>query len=74
MRKKKGGKGEPVNRTENRVDRSRERETGSSPGWHTHLLKILLQGLLGSIPSQGSRFHMPQLRVHMPQLRPSTNK
>ena len=26
-------------------------------------------GSLGSIPGQGTRSHMPQLRVHMPQLK-----
>ncbi|TEA24312.1 hypothetical protein DBR06_SOUSAS4410010, partial [Sousa chinensis] len=26
------------------------------------------EGGLGSIPSQGTRSHMPQIRVHMPQL------
>ena len=29
---------------------------------------------LGSIPVQGTRSHMLQLRVYMPQLRPSTAK
>ena len=31
-------------------------------------------GGLGLIPGQGTRSHMPQLRVHMPQLRPGTAK
>ena len=31
-------------------------------------------GGLGSIPGQGTRSHMQQLRLHMPQLRPGTNK
>ena len=31
-------------------------------------------GGLGSIPGQGTRSHMLQLRVHMPQLRPGTAK
>ena len=31
-------------------------------------------GGLGSIPAQGTRFHMLQLRVCMPQLRPGTAK
>ena len=31
-------------------------------------------GGLGSILGQGTRSHMPQLRVHMLQLRPSTAK
>ena len=31
-------------------------------------------GCLGSIPGQGTRSHMPQLRVRMPQLRPGTAK
>ena len=29
---------------------------------------------LGLIPGQGTRFHMPQLRVHMLQLTPSIAK
>ena len=31
-------------------------------------------GGLGLIPGQGTRSHMPQLRVHMPQLRSGTAK
>ena len=31
-------------------------------------------GCSGSIPGQGTRFHMPQLRVLMPQRRPSAAK
>ena len=28
----------------------------------------------GSIPDQGTRPHMPQIRVHIPQLRPGPDK
>ena len=33
-----------------------------------------MQRARGSIPGQGTRSHLLQLRVHMPQLRPGTAK
>ena len=42
---------------------------GGFPGDPVAKTAFPMQGAQGLIPGQGTRSHMPQLRVHMPQLK-----
>ena len=47
----------------------RKKVTQGLPWWSGSILRAPSAGVLGSIPGQGNRSHILQLRVHMPQLR-----
>ena len=52
-----------------RSERLRDKQEGTSLGVQWLRLHSPNARVPGSIPGQGTRPHMPQLRVHMPQLK-----
>ena len=47
----------------------RKKVTQGLPWWSVSIFRAPGAGVLGSVPSQGNRSHILQLRVHIPQLR-----